>query len=77
MEITLDRLLPEQSARVLEIQTEAALRSRLFDHGLIEGTYIRCLRRQGRGRTAIYLARGSMLVLRGSDSARIRVELLP
>ncbi|MBQ8587250.1 MAG: ferrous iron transport protein A [Oscillospiraceae bacterium] len=77
METTLNQLCPGQNARVLAIHTEAALRRRLFDHGLIEGTQLRCLQRKARGATAIFLVRGSMLALRGSDSRRILVELLP
>ena len=75
METTLNRLEIGQEARVLAIQTEQELRRRLFDHGLIEGTYVRCLQRKRRGDSAVYLVRGSMLALRGTDSARIRVEL--
>ena len=74
METTLNHLEPGREAKILAIQTETALRRRLFDHGLIEGTYVRCLQRKRRGDAAIYLVRGSMLALRGADSARIRVE---
>lgn len=77
METTLDRLAQGQSARICQIQTEQALKQRLLEHGLIEGTYVRCLRKRGRGASAIYLIRGSMLALRGIDSARIRVVTEP
>lgn len=74
METTLNLLRPGQCARVVALEIGGAMRRRLLDFGLIEGTHVRCLRESPAGSPVIYRVRGTMLALRTADSRRIRVE---
>ena len=60
---------------VLILLLTGAIRRRLLDLGLIEGTKVRCVRRSLAGNPVIYSFRGTMVALRSEDSARICVEV--
>lgn len=77
METTLDQLREGQCARILRLDLRGAMRRRLLDFGMIEGTKIRCLRRSPAGDPVIYRVRGTMLALRRQDGSRIAVEVIP
>ena len=77
METTLDRLREGECARILSLQTRGAMRRRLLDFGMIEGTRVRCLRAAPAGDPVIYRVRGTMLALRRQDGGRIAVEVTP
>lgn len=77
MEMTLDRLSEGQCAYISALDTAGGLRQRLLDHGLIEGTIVRCLRKSPKGDPVIYCIRGSMLAIRRADSRSIRVVTAP
>lgn len=73
--MTLNRLAVGQTASVTALHLAGAIRRRLLDLGLIEGTCVRCLRRGAAGDPVIYGFRGTMVALRCEDSARICVEV--
>ena len=73
--MTLNRLAAGQTASVTALRLTGAIRRRLLDLGLIEGTRVRCLRRGVAGDPVIYGCRGTMVALRCEDSARICVEV--
>lgn len=74
METTLNRLHEGQSAMIKELCVTGALRRRLLDFGMIQGTQVACLRKSPLGSPVIYLLRGTMLAIRATDGAQIRVE---
>lgn len=76
METTLDQLREGDCARIVRLEMRGAMRRRLLDFGMIEGTTIRCLRLSPAGDPVIYLVRGTMLALRRQDSRRIAVEVI-
>lgn len=77
MKTTLNCLQEGESARILSLRMQGALRRRLLDFGLIEGTKICCLRRSPVGNPVIYSVRGTRLALRTQDSCHIAVETEP
>lgn len=75
MKITMDRMRIGGCGRIVSLELEGAIRRRLLDFGLIEGTPVQCIRRSPTGSPVIYLARGTMLALRTCDSRGITVEV--
>ncbi len=73
METTLDCLREGERGTVSALEMSGALRRRLMDFGLIEGTPIRCVRKSPAGSPILYSVRGTMLALRTCDSRRISV----
>lgn len=73
----LNALRVGQSARVKDISANPAMRRRLLDLGLIQGTCVTCVARSPAGDPAAYLIRGTVIALRGADAAGIRVAALP
>lgn len=73
--MTLNRLAAGQTANVTKLLLDGAIRRRLLDLGLIEGTQVRCIRRALTGDPVIYGFRGTMVALRREDSAQICVEV--
>lgn len=71
MEITLDRLCLGQKAVVTRIDTDADLKDRLRDFGLVAGTAVRCRYRGSGGSVTALEFRGSVLALRSRDLRRI------
>ncbi len=72
--MTLDQLRPGFKARVLALGLDGAMRRRLRDLGLVEGTELLCLGRSPLGDPALYRLRGAAVALRRRDSSRIEVE---
>lgn len=77
MVTTLDQLREGDCARIVRLALRGAMRRRLLDFGMIEGTRVRCLRLSPAGDPVIYRVRGTMLALRRQDSRRIDVEVIP
>ena len=77
METTLNYLREGQCARIKALRMQGAMRRRLLDFGLIEGTQVRCLRRSPAGDPVLYCVRGTVLALRRQDSRYIAVETEP
>lgn len=75
METTLNLLREGQCACIKSLHLRGAMRRRLLDFGMIEGTSIHCLRKSPCGDPVIYCVRGTMLALRRQDSCRIAVEV--
>ena len=75
METTLNLLREGQCAHITSLQMRGAMRRRVMDFGLIEGTHVRCLRESPCGDPVIYCVRGTMLALRKQDSRYIAVEV--
>lgn len=73
-ETRLSDLQKGQTATVLELSAESAMRRRLQDMGLIRGTQVECVGVSPLGDPAAYLIRGAVVALRGRDADCIRVE---
>ena len=63
-------------ARVVRLDTEGAMRRRLLDLGLVEGTTVECLHRSIWGDPAAYQSRGAVIALRQSDGEGILVAAI-
>lgn len=74
MKTTLNCLREGESAKIISLRMHGALRRRLLDFGMIEGTRICCLRKSPVGSPVIYAVRGTRLALRTQDSCQITVE---
>ena len=73
--IPLCSLLPMQQATISRLDVQQALRRRLNDLGVIEGTRVMCLRVCPLGDPVLYLLRGTVLALRKQDAARIGIRM--
>ena len=65
---SLSDLRPGQRATVQALNTTGAMRRRLLDLGLIEGTGVECLGRAPAGDPAAFLIRGTVIAIRDADS---------
>lgn len=70
----LNRVRPGERARVRTLETAGAMRRRLLDIGLVEGTEVECVGRSPGGDPAAYLIRGAVIAIRDSDAAGILVS---
>lgn len=71
----LSNLKPGQKARVTSLCAKGAIRRRLLDIGLIEGTEVECLGVSPCGDPSAYLIRGAVIALRCDDSKDILVSI--
>jgi len=62
-----------ERARVHSLHVGGAMRRRLQDIGLIEGTSVECLLRSPAGDPTAYLIRGAVIALRSEDCADIEI----
>ncbi|GMV37261.1 MAG: hypothetical protein AMXMBFR61_17690 [Fimbriimonadales bacterium] len=74
--LTLDRLAPGESARVVSLASEGPERRRLLDLGFVPGAQIRASLRSPLGDPTAYEVRGALIALRREQAARITVEPL-
>ena len=72
--VGLDEILPGECAVVTELKNEAAMRRRLRDLGLVEGSFVECVGKSPLGDPSAYLCRGAVIALRGCDAKEIRVK---
>ena len=72
--IPLNRVPEGAIARVDGLFTTGAMRRRLQDIGLIEGTDIECLQKSPAGDPIAYYIRGAVIALRSVDSGNILVR---
>ncbi len=63
-----------EKARVQALRTAGAMRRRLLDIGLVEGTEVECVGRSPGGDPAAYLIRGAVIAIRDADAAGILVR---
>ena len=61
-------------ARVIKLMATGAIRRRLQDIGLTEGSTVKCLHKSPPGDPAAYLVRGAVIALRSEESAQIIME---
>lgn len=71
---TLNQVPEGQVVRVSQLLSTGAMRRRMLDIGLVEGTNIECLKKSPGGDPIAYLIRGAVIALRSEDSSQILVE---
>lgn len=74
--LTLASLSEGESAHVLSLKSGGAMRRRLMDIGLIEGTAVTCLKRAPSGDPTAYLIRGAVIAIRSRDAAEVILSKL-
>ena len=72
-EVGLNRLCPGESAVVRGLNSSGALRRRLLDMGIVEGTRVECLGMSPGGDPKAFLVRGAVLAIRGQDCRDIMI----
>lgn len=73
--ITLNKLGPGQAGKINKVGGEGAIRRRLLDMGLTNGTRIEMIRRSPLGDPVEYQVRGYRLSLRNTEATAIEVEI--
>lgn len=71
--ITLWDIRPGQSATVRALLSSGAMRRRLMDIGLVEGTKVQCVQSSPLGDPKAFLIRGAVIALRGVDARNILI----
>ena len=69
----LNRLCPGESAFVKNLNSSGALRRRLLDMGIVEGTRVECLGMSPGGDPKAFLVRGAVLAIRDQDCRDIMI----
>ena len=69
----LNRLCPGESAFVKSLNSNGALRRRLLDMGIVEGTRVECLGMSPGGDPKAFLVRGAVLAIRCQDCRDIMI----
>lgn len=69
----LQMLCPGQTAFIKDLNSTGALRRRLLDMGLVEGTRVECLGVSPGGEPRAFLIRGAVLAIRGEDCRDIMI----
>ena len=67
-------LNPSDVAQVTTLNLKGAIRRRLKDIGLIEGTRVECVLKSPLGDPKAFLIRGAVIALRSEDSSKIFVS---
>ncbi|MBC6934798.1 MAG: ferrous iron transport protein A [Chloroflexi bacterium] len=75
--LTLDQLMKDQTAEVIELAVTGAERRRLMDLGILPGTRIEVEMRSPLGDPTAYRVRGSVIALRRRQAQNIVIRLLP
>ncbi|GIL13853.1 MAG: iron transporter FeoA [Chloroflexota bacterium] len=75
--LTLDQLMKDQTAEVIELAITGADRRRLMDLGILPGTRIEVEMRSPLGDPTAYRVRGSVIALRRRQAQNIVIRLLP
>ncbi len=73
---SLDKLAVAQTARILTVQGECRVTSRLMEMGLFEGEEIELVGRAPLGDPLTFRMSGSRIALRSVDARRVHVEVL-
>ena len=69
----LNTLCPDEIAIVKSLNSSGALRRRLMDMGIVEGTRVECLGMSPGGDPKAFLVRGAVLAIRGQDCRDIMI----
>ncbi len=72
--LRLSEIAPGGVCRVAGLETRGAMRRRLLELGLVEGTKVECLGRSPLGDPSAYQIRGTVIALRRRDSAGVLVR---
>lgn len=72
---TLDCVPEGRTAKITALHMQDAMRRRLMDLGLIEGTTVLCIQTSPLGDPAAYSVRGAVIALRREDASKIAVEV--
>lgn len=71
---TLNTINIGKSAVIQSVLTEEAMRRRLLDIGMTEGTTIECVGRSPCGDPRAYLIRGAVIAIRNDDARKVMVK---
>jgi ferrous iron transport protein A len=74
MDLQLFSISEGAKAKVKRLLSEGAMRRRLRDIGVVEGTVMECLHAGPFGDPKAYLVRGAVIALRQEESSQIMVE---
>ena len=69
--LTLDKLDINESGRVARLASSGAMRRRMIDLGIVEGTLIECVGRSPSGDPSAYLVRGAVIAIRKRDAREV------
>lgn len=68
-------LMEGQQALVEGLLSTGAMRRRLLDLGIVEGTRVECVQKSPAGDPVAYAVRGAIIALRGEDARNILVTV--
>ncbi|MBR2387301.1 MAG: ferrous iron transport protein A [Clostridia bacterium] len=69
--LTLDNLSVNRCGRVAGLLSGGAMRRRMIDLGIVEGTKIECVGRSPSGDPSAYMIRGAVIAIRKRDAKNI------
>ncbi len=72
--LTLDNLSLNKCSRVAGLLSGGAMRRRMIDLGIVEGTKIECVGRSPSGDPSAYLVRGAVIAIRKRDARDILID---
>ena len=72
--MTLNELPIGETAIVTDVTLKGAIRRRLYDLGLINGTMVESVLKSSRGNPIAYNIRGALIALRNSDTKKIIIS---
>lgn len=73
-EKSLRELLKGEKGIVTGLTSEKAMKMRLRDIGLVEGTEVECLGKSPLGDPAAFLIRGAVIALRSEDACHVKIQ---
>lgn len=73
--IPLSNIKEGSTGYVVKIYSKGAIRRRLQDIGIVNGTTIKCIRKSPLGDPCAYLIYGTLIAIRNSDAKNIIVSV--
>ncbi|MGN0618000.1 MAG: ferrous iron transport protein A [Ruminiclostridium sp.] len=71
---SLDEMQPGEQAGITAVAGKPAIRRRLIDIGLVEGTKIECVGKSPFGDPKAFLVRGAVIAIRSEDCKNILIK---
>lgn len=71
---SLDEIQPGEQAELTAVAVKPAIRRRLIDIGLVEGTKIECVGKSPFGDPKAFLVRGAVIAIRSEDCRNILIK---
>ena len=71
---SLDEMQPGEQAVITAVAGKPAIRRRLIDIGLVEGTKIECVGKSPFGDPKAFLVRGAIIAIRSEDCKNILIK---